>query len=230
VSGRIDVALWTPDGVVIRDYKTGGVFDDTEDRGRDIKAAYQHQLKLYAALHADARGVWPVGLELMTLSGDVTPVPFTQAECVTLFDEARGRAADLWRQVGEARAGRTSVAALAAPGEDCRWCRYRPVCPAYRPWAESRQPTIQQSRDVWGNVRRVSTTRRSLAVVELDTPGGPLQVVDLDPTPDRNPALPGLTPGAAAAVFDALQMTDRTLKAVDRTVAYRVEESGRGAG
>lgn len=223
VSGRIDIALWTPDGVVIRDYKTGGVLDDAEDGEQEIKVGYQLQLKMYAALHADARGEWPVGLELMTLAGEITPVPFTQAECVALFDEARSRAADLWRCVGEVRVGRAALTALATPGEACRWCRYRPVCPAYRPWTESQLPADSWSRDVWGIVRGVSTTRRSLAVVELDTPRGPLQLIDLDPAPDRNPALTGMTCGATAAVFDARPVSDRTLKAVDRTVLYRAE-------
>jgi hypothetical protein len=70
----------------------------------------------------------------------------------------------------------------------------------------------------------MSTTRRNLAVVELDIPNGPLQLIDLDPAPDRNPALAGLSLGATAAVFDARPVSERTLKAVDRTVLYRVEE------
>ena len=64
VSGRIDVTIWTPEGVVIRDYKTGHVFEEMEGGDEQIKAAYQFQLKLYAALHAEARDVWPVRLEL----------------------------------------------------------------------------------------------------------------------------------------------------------------------
>lgn len=224
VSGRIDVAVRTPDGVVIRDYKTGGVFDETEDGGQDVKAAYQLQLKLYAALHADARGVWPVGLELMTLSGDVTPVPFIQAECTALYDDAKVRAADLWRRVGEVRAGRGAVADLAAPGEACRWCRYRPVCPAYKPWSESQPPANPWSRDVWGAVRGVGTTRQSLAVLDLDTPAGPVQLIDVDPTPERNPALAGLRPEVIVAVFDARPVSERTLRASDRTVVYRLDE------
>ena len=221
VSGRIDVALWTPDGAVIRDYKTGDVLDDTEGGGRDTKAGYQLQLKLYAALYADARKAWPVGLELVTLAGETTPVPFTQAECVALFDEARSQAVDLWRRVGEVRAGRVAIKTLATPGEACQWCQYRPVCPVYRPWSESQPPIDLWARDVWGTVRGVSTTRRNLAVVELDAPSGPLHLIDLDPTPDRNPALAGLSPGAPAAVFDARPVGERTFKAVDRTVLYR---------
>ena len=221
VSGRIDVALRTPEGVVIRDYKTGGVLDETEDGGQDVKAAYQLQLKLYAALHADARGVWPIALELVTLSGVTTPVPFSQAECVTLLDEARRQAADLWRRVGEVRAGREGITSLATPGEACGRCRYRPVCPAYRPWCESQPPADSWTRDVWGTVRGVGTTRRSLAVIELDTPRGPVRLIDLEPTPHRNPALAYLSSGALAAVFDARPVTERTLKAGDRTVLYR---------
>lgn len=224
VSGRIDVAVRTPDGVVIRDYKTGGVLDEAEDGGQEIKAAYQLQLKLYAALYADARGVWPVRLELMTLSGDVTLVPFTSAECAALYDDAKGRAADLWRRVGEVRVGRGAVADLAAPGEACRRCRYRPICPAYRPWSESQPPADPWTRDVWGAVRGVGTTRRSLAVLDLDTPAGPVQLIDVDPRPERNPALAGLTPDAIVAVFDARPVTERTLRASDRTVVYRLAE------
>jgi hypothetical protein len=224
VSGRIDVARWTPDGVVVRDYKTGDVLDNTEGGGHDVRAAYQVQLKLYAALHADARKFWPVGLELVTMSGEIIPVQFTQAECAVLFDEAKGRAADLWRRVGQVRAGQAALTDLATPGAACQWCRYRPVCPAYRPWSESQTPSDSWARDVWGTVQGVSTTRRSLAVVELNTSCGPLQLIDLDPTSDRNPALAGLTRGSTAAVFDARPINERTLKAGDRTVLYRIPE------
>lgn len=119
------------------------------------------------------------------------------------------------------RAGRGAVADLAAPGEACRWCRYRPVCPAYRPWSESQPLADLRSRDVWGAVRGVGTTRRSLAVLDLDTPGGPVQLIDVDSMPERNPALAGLSPGVTVAVFDARPVSERTLRAGDRTVLYQ---------
>ena len=53
IAGAIDFVGFTDRGIVIRDYKTGQVFE-----GQEIKPDYSVQLKLYAALYADSKGEW----------------------------------------------------------------------------------------------------------------------------------------------------------------------------
>jgi RecB family exonuclease len=220
VSGRLDVALWTPAGVVIRDYKTGSVYEEVEEGKPAVKVAYQYQLKLYAALHADARGAWPVRIELMTVTGDIVDIPFRPDECEALFEEAKTAATVLWSRVADVRTGRRQIDTLASPGDGCKWCRYRPVCPAYRPWSEVQSGDASRRVDVWGEVRTLGTSRRGLAVLELDTDKGKTQVLDLDPSSNRNPALAQMVEGDRVAVFDASPMSDRSLRAADQTVVY----------
>jgi hypothetical protein len=224
VSGRIDVTIWTPEGVVIRDYKTGNVFEDMDGGGEQIKVAYQFQLKLYAALHAEARNVWPIRLELMTVAGEIVEIHFTENECKELMQKAKQDAEDLWTLVADVNAGRMSIDNLASPGDACTWCRYRPVCPAYRPWAESHGSDEPRRRDAWGEVRSIGATRRGLSVIDLDTTDGPIQILDLDPSPSRNPGLNQLESGSLAAVFDAILVSKGSLRAVDQTVVYRTDQ------
>ena len=69
----------------------------------------------------------------------------------------------------------------------------------------------------------MGATRRGLSVIELDTTAGPVQILDLDPAPSRNPALSQLTSGNLAAVFDAIPVAKGSLRAVDQTVVYRTD-------
>jgi hypothetical protein len=224
VSGRLDVLLWTPAGIVIRDYKTGSLYEELEKGKPTFKVAYERQLKLYAALHADTHGAWPLRLELMTVNGDIVEIPFNPNECETLLNEAKKFAAVLWGRVTDVRNGHRQIGAIATPDDACRWCRYRPVCQAYKQWSEVQSEEASWRADVWGEVRKLGTTRRGLAVLELDTDKGKTQVLDLDPSSERNPALAHLVEGDRAAVFDATPMGNRSLRAADQTVVYLQRE------
>ena len=220
VSGRLDAAVNTSSGVVIREYKTGSVYEEVEQGEPAVKVAHQHQLKLYAALHADARGTWPVRLEIMTVAGEIVEIPFSPGECDALIEDAKTSADALWRRVADVRNGRRAIDAIASPGDPCRWCRYRPVCPAYRPWSETQSGEARGRVDMWGEVRGLETNRLGLTVLDLETSEGKFQVLDLNSSSDRNPALAQMAKGDRVAVFDAAPISGRSLRAVDQTVLY----------
>jgi hypothetical protein len=231
VRGKHDVALLTSEGVVIRDHKTGRVYDpDEETDSWALKSEYVLQLKLYAALYARARGVWPIRLEVVTLQDEVIGVPFTPGECEALFDQAVGTLDEVARQVQEVNDGKMQLTALANPTEQtCRLCPYRPICPAHRAESESRAETPPgRTADLWGTSVEIRKGRRGLVVLDLETVLGQRHIGDLDGSPRRNPALALLAPGDEVAVFnDVRHTTPDSFLAGDFTVVYKLLPEGR---
>ena len=58
--GCADVVFESAQGVELIDYKTGKIFDEDEDGNCTVKEKYWQQLHLYAAMHQDCTGTWPV--------------------------------------------------------------------------------------------------------------------------------------------------------------------------
>jgi hypothetical protein len=220
LGGQVDAVVPTPDGVVIRDYKTGQVYED--DPKRTVKAAYQLQLQLYAVLYERTQGDWPARLELVGPKGEVVDVPFTPEECEALFEEMVRRLDDVAERVRRVRGGLLSLSELANPGEACRRCSYRPVCKAYREWsAVTPAPQLPSRVDLLGTFQGVWPVRSGLVVLELETDGSSRSVADLDPSASRNPAFGQLQSGDAVGVFDAWQNTTGSVVARDTTVVYK---------
>ena len=195
LGGQLDAVIPTPEGVVIRDYKTGQVYED-DDGERAIKAAYQLQLRLYAILYERTQGAWPARLEVVASQGEVVEVSFTPEECEALLKDTVRRLDELAEKVRRVRDGVLALPTLANPGEACRWCPYRPVCTAYRDWSAVAPAPEQPSRvDVRGTFQGVRPVRFGLVVLELEANGSSRPVADLDPMPNRNPALGQLQAG-----------------------------------
>jgi CRISPR/Cas system-associated exonuclease Cas4 (RecB family) len=222
LGGQLDAVIPTLEGVVIRDYKTGQIYEDN-DGERVVKAAYQLQLRLYAVLYERTQGAWPARLEVVASQGEVVEVSFTPEECEALFEDTIRRLDKFAEKVRRVRDGVLALPALANPGEACRWCPYRPVCTANRDWTAAAPAPEQPSRvDVRGTFQGVRPVRFGLVVLELEANGSSRPVADLDPMPNRNPALGQLQRGDAIGVFDAWQNTTGSLVASDQTVVYKL--------
>ena len=125
VGGKVDLISREPEGVAIKDYKSGAIYETDEGT---IKGAYSIQLKLYAAIYHDAHGEWPKFLELIPLFGQPQQVPFTGQECATLLTEAKAQLVRVNLLVDK---GEIQDAANPSP-ECCRYCGFRPICGKYR--------------------------------------------------------------------------------------------------
>jgi RecB family exonuclease len=133
VGGYVDCLEETPEGAIIRDYKTGAILETAEAESQPrIKSAYAVQLHLYAALYWSSRGRWPNRLELIPLLGPAVVVPFEPNDCLELLDQAKQRLRTINSRIRTILTRHGSIAELAMPSDEaCRFCEFRPGCKAY---------------------------------------------------------------------------------------------------
>jgi RecB family exonuclease len=155
LKGRIDCVEDSEGTLTIKDYKTGTVFEG-EAESVTIKPEYVTQLKLYAAMYAEVYFKWPDKLMLMPMSGQLVEVEMTRDECQTLAHAAREALIAANEKIRPAITDENPSLALASPSPDyCRFCSYRPVCPAYRNARDLRQDESWPN-DLWGELREIS--------------------------------------------------------------------------
>jgi len=200
VRGVIDAAISTSRGPLIRDYKSGAIFEPTEDGTGKIKEAYQVQLKMYAALYAETFGEWPTRLEVTPLTGEPHEIPFQKTECSALVSEAAALLARVNATIEKERQ-EALPALLAKPSpESCAFCPYRPACMEYsKASRDSREG--DWPLDVAGAVVEVKRLGNSKILLRMQAEGGVVNIPGLTPG-ERHPALARLEPGDHVAVFN----------------------------
>ncbi len=191
VGGFIDEIHESPEGIVIRDYKSGYILDHSDIDSPLIREEYVTQMQLYSALYKSSTGVWPTRLELIPTQGPGVNVPFDPAECERLLAKAVLLLTDLNEAVHRlASEGTTKLALkLGNPkSETCRFCSFRPSCPAYR--QNPRETDGLWPNDVCGFVVDILTLGNGRVNLKLVTNNEQMVFVrGLDPRPERHPAL-----------------------------------------
>ena len=226
--GKIDLVAETDRGIVLRDYKTGQVFENgsvDDPAGEQVKEDYQIQLKLYAALSHEQHGQWPVALEVVPVGGSPHRIPFTPDDCEDLLREAVKLLEETNQQVSEAQAEGMSHAALlrrlASPTpEACKFCAFRPACPAY--WKE-REHTGRSNwpSDVAGKVTSLRELGNGQLHIQVQQKWE--QEVDcrgLNPEPERHPALKEAEVGKGIAICNLRRSGDATYSEAATTTIY----------
>jgi hypothetical protein len=207
VGGKIDEIRPSADGLKLRDYKTGQIFDADVPEGiaATVKTDYQTQLRLYAALYACKFGQWPSRLEVVDLDGREFEVPFDIASCEVLLEEAYKVLDTVNKKIHASRSTQEAVNTLATPGpSSCVACVYRPGCRAYRT-ARQESSLTGWPTDIFGilqYIRKLADGRVSLGI---STPTGPntlARVRNLEPAENRNPALTFLKQGDLVGIFN----------------------------
>jgi hypothetical protein len=207
VGGYIDHVLVSPEGPVLRDYKSGGIHGETTAASSGLRESFVAQLRLYAALYAATAGIWPARLELVPLQGEPVAVPFDPAECAGLLADAVARLGRM-NAIITAAAGTPQEAEsqLASPCADaCRHCPFRPGCRAYRLARMSAPEDGAWPEDVWGElreIRRLGNGKLLLTVGSASTGGETRQVRGISPDVDRHPAVPHLQEGDQIGLFN----------------------------
>ena len=220
LTGQLDAVLVTERGVVIRDYKTGKIYED--DDATVVKTAYQGQLRLYALLYQRTQDRWPDRLQLVDARSNVVDIPFTPEECESLFATLRDSLHTLSEQIRQVQMGSLALSAVAQPGDACKWCQHRPACPAHRELIERPPSERTGDVDIYGVLRKVTTGRQGLVSLDIEQRDAHTTVSHLDPSESRNPALSVLSPGDSVAVFDARQNESQPLRAGANTIVYKV--------
>lgn len=121
--GRADLIRSGTAGVEIVDFKTGAITErDERTESEVLRDAYRRQLLLYAALHFDTTGEWPVKAAVLALDGRVESFLVDPAEAQAVLAEALAALEDYNRAVEGG-----NVRKDPSP-ENCRFCPYRGIC------------------------------------------------------------------------------------------------------
>ncbi len=133
VRGRLDLAIHTPGGAWIVDYKSG--VEREAATGRALVEPYERQLRAYAYLWREQFGVWPTRTFLLPLDGPEIEVAVDPAASLTLVETAN-RAKEAFNAALPTRPGATPTPAA------CRFCRHLAECPEFQAtinidWSES---------------------------------------------------------------------------------------------
>jgi RecB family exonuclease len=226
VGGYIDHVLETPEGLTLRDYKSGSIRETAAGRPTVVKDGFIVQMQLYAALFAAATGRWPARLELVPLQGEAEGVPFDRVACEALL-------ADALTALGKVNATIANCAStpeqaenqLASPGpETCARCAFRPGCAPYRR-ARAAAEGGAWPQDVWGElreVRQLGNGKLLLTVAVGSAQGAVRHVRGISPGLLRHPALPHLQGGQKVGLFNLREAAaGGTLSESPWTVIYK---------
>jgi hypothetical protein len=225
VRGRIDAVLPSADGPVIRDYKSGAIFESGPGRFPALKTAHETQLRLYAALYAASHGKWPRRLEVVPVAGLAHAVTFDHETCLRLLDQARDALREVNRAVAVAADTPDSLQAqLATPSPaNCAHCPYRPACNPYRRTAAAAPPGSGWPKDVWGRAEEVRQLGNSKFMIAVQMRDYRVRIRGLTPAAGRHPALTDLHQGDGVAVYNLESSgSEETLLESQFTVIYLV--------
>jgi hypothetical protein len=215
VVGVPDRISHTPDGVVISDFKTGTFLQPDGT----IAAGYQAQLQLYAALFHENYDEWPARLEILTITGARIPVPATPKECERLLHDAHKLCLKARNKTPALAAQPSTQAEAAGPNtETCRFCPFRPRCPAYLALALSAKPLCQS--DAAGTLLRRSTSGNGAIFVEIQTTTGSIGVRSIAPVGPSLAALNSSRPGDKILIVNLRQDTASLFTATNYTALH----------
>jgi PD-(D/E)XK nuclease superfamily len=203
VGGVVDYLHETSSELVVRDYKTGSVFDD-DSSDPQVRESYKTQLWLYAALVHETFGRWPTKLELVPLAGSPIEIEFEPDRCAELLADARRTFVKVNANIRRAiECGREEVVALAAPASGtCWYCQYRPGCVSY--W-RAREVTTDDGwpTDVRGVIRSARQFMDGRTLIELEPKDGEIiRVRGLSTDEGRYPGMSKLKPGLSVAIYN----------------------------
>ena len=141
-TGKPDLILRRENGLVIIDYKSGELPDDSESREEKI-ALWQQQILFYAAIVEEKYGEWPVDGEIRLLNKEVIYIPIELQKAQTLVEEAQILKGNYNTKI----AAGVSHSELAQYSVDnCRFCEFKGVCNTF--WENN--PQLIPGTDEYG--------------------------------------------------------------------------------
>jgi hypothetical protein len=204
VQAKIDAVLPSPEGAVLKDYKSGAIFADDSELLPTLKVSYEKQLMLYAALYAASKGRWPVRLELVPLTGIPCSVAFNRSDCSLLLEEASEVLQKVNSTIKEAvHAPQELIKRLGAPSPtNCAYCPYRPGCGPYRSTVSKSEILDDWPKDLWGRLGEIRQLGNGKLLITIQRKDDLRQIRAVTPGQNRHPALQLLKVGEALAVFN----------------------------
>lgn len=211
------------DGRAVTEYKSS-LPDPAWPGAEAVLEGFRRQLRLYAAIVAEATGRWPELGRIVAASGQIIELRIDQAAC-----EAEARAAlDALDSLNRGLASGVTTEALAQPGnQSCGGCPFQAVCPAFWPWLALQGSAGLPDAAAVGSVDRVEPGPDGdlytayLAVHQPSMPSG-LQQFVLRRTIHGDLTRP--TPGTRWRIVSARMKPDGRLRADASTCVFAESE------
>jgi RecB family exonuclease len=167
--GRADHVVEKAGQIEIEDYKTGAIFDESEEGTSEIKATYKRQMFLYAALEWDARGRWPKRARLVSLGGEHADLAVVPAEALALAEEVVA----LLDTYNAAVSNGQTASNLCTPSQDvCMPCPFKVMCNCFWEAASPAWKMLNTVAFIEGIVAHVGTTTSNSSTIEVDVVRG----------------------------------------------------------
>lgn len=143
-TGKPDLVLRRPEGLVVIDYKSGELNEDPQEKDKQIES-WRHQVMFYASLTKTEFGEWPISAEIHLLNKKVIPIPIDPQEVERLMEEAKALRTDYNRKI-DSGVPHSELAQYSA--ENCRFCEFKGSCDTF--WKENPPPVPGDERDKYG--------------------------------------------------------------------------------
>ena len=133
-TGKPDLILQRENGLVIIDYKSGELPDDSQIREEKIES-WQQQILFYASIVQQEFGEWPVGGEIKLLNKEVIPITIDPQEAKALKRSAQ-ELKDNYNTKIASGVSHSELAQYSVKG--CAFCEFKGTCNTF--WEKNPQP------------------------------------------------------------------------------------------
>ena len=133
-TGKPDLILRRENGLVIIDYKSSELSDDSQNREEKVEL-WQQQILFYASIVKEEFGELPVGGEIRLLNKEVISIPIDLQKVKALLEEAQTLKEDYNAKI-EAGMAHSELAQYSVEG--CAFCEFKGTCNTF--WKENPQP------------------------------------------------------------------------------------------
>ena len=152
-TGKPDLVLRRENGLVIIDYKSGELSDDSQIREEKIES-WQQQILFYASIVQQEFGEWPVGGEIRLLNKEVIPITIDPQEAKALKQSAQ-ELKDNYNTKILSGVSHSELAQYSV--KSCAFCEFKGACNTF--WKKNPQPIpgTDEYRCLSGQVLKVTT-------------------------------------------------------------------------
>ena len=169
-TGRPDLVLRRANGLVIIDYKSAELSDDSQSREEKLKA-WQQQVLFYASIVQEEFGELPVGGEIRLLNKEVISIPIDLQKVEALSEKAQTLMEDYNTKI---EAGEADSELAQYSVDNCRFCEFKGACHTF--WKENPQPIpgTDEYGCLSGRVLKVTTgkSRKGSIVIRSEKSNG----------------------------------------------------------
>jgi CRISPR/Cas system-associated exonuclease Cas4 (RecB family) len=211
IKGQADLVTRRDGEWILIDYKSCDVHEDHDEvpGEKRIKDGYELQLRLYAHLLKEARGITVAKALLKTMDGCEHEVTVDEENVQSVGGEARA----LLREFNQFAQKHTEEWALAKPMPNnfeegvfgCGGCLFRPKCKAYNHQKRTRECHAGEywPNDIVGRITEINKLGEGYSLILGENGSGKRVAMRFS---GRHPALENLKEGDVVGIFNAVRL------------------------